>query len=145
MALQNTRSGGKFLKPKDFAQYKACIIEPFDIEWEVPSKNPKFKPQDLLHVDITSFTAEALDGGKPEIIKGGIFGQKTMSNAYGKSIGGVFAAKFIPKIGDTGEYFVPVEVDDAVLAKLSAYIDQRDSAIKAAVEGDAEPAFMSED
>ena len=144
VVLQQTQSGSKFLKPKDFAQYEACLIEPFDIEWDVPSKNPRYKPQDLLHVNITSFTKEALDGGTPEIIKHGIFSQKTMSRAYGKNLHAAFAAKFIAKQGDEGQFFVPVEVDPAVFDKLAAYLDQRDSAVKAAMEGD-EPSFLSED
>ena len=144
MTLQQTKSGSKFLKPRDFAQYEACLIEPFDIEWDVPSKNPRYKPQDLLHVNITSFTKEALDGGTPEIIKHGIFSQKTMSRAYGKNLHQAFAAKFIAKQGDDGEFFVPVEVDDSIFQKLAAYLDQRDSAVKAAMEGD-EPSFLSED
>lgn len=144
MALQQTVSGSKFLKPKDFAKFEACLIEPFDIEWDVPSKNPKYKPQDLLHVNITAFTKEALNGGKPEITKNGIFTQKTMSRAYGKSLGQAFAAKFVAKMGDTGEFWVPTEVDDATFSKIAAYLDQRDTAIKEALEGD-EPSFLSED
>ena len=144
MTLQQTKSGSKFLKPKDFAQYEACLIEPFDIEWDVPSKNPRYKPQDLLHVNITSFTKEALNGGTPEIIKHGIFTQKTMSRAYGKNLHQAFAAKFIAKQGDDSEFFVPVEVDDHTFSRIAAYLDQRDSAVKVAMEGD-EPSFMSED
>lgn len=144
MALQQTQSGGKFLKPKDFAKYEASLIEPFDIERDVPSKNPRYAPQDLLHVNITSFTKEALAGGTPEVIKGGIFTQKSMSRAYGNKLHQAFAAKFIAKNGDSGEYWVPTEVDDSVFQKLAAYLEQRDAAVKDALEGD-EPSFMNED
>lgn len=143
MALQQTQSGGKFLKPKDFAKYEACLIEPFDIERDVPSKNPRYQPQDLLHVNITSFTKEALAGGTPEVVKGGIFTQKSMSRAYGNKLHEAFAARFIAKNGDSGEFWVPTEVDPAIFDKLAAYLEQRDSAVAAAMEGDM-PTFASE-
>ena len=129
MALKNTVSGGKFVKMTDYADAKAILFEPKDVEEDVP--NTKFGgTRDLLHTDMTVFDKAALDGGKPVVLKNVIITEKAMVNAYKGDIRDQFVAQLKLKPNDKGrDFYVPVGVDDAIYEKVAAYLEQREAAI----------------
>lgn len=142
--LKNTSSDGKWTKERDLADAKAILFEPNDYRTDVPKGGKYPGVQNVLDVDLTIFDAAALEGGKPQVIKNALLTGAGTTRQYGDKLGEQFVARLILKPSQKGhDFYSPVGVDDAVFEKVAAYVEQRDAAVKAAIEGD-EPDWMSE-
>lgn len=143
MAVKNTSSGGSFVKMSTYADAVAIIFEPKRVEKDVPGK---FGNRDILNADLTIFDKQAIEGGKPEIVKGALITEKAFINAYEDEIGEQLVAALALKPNTRGgkDFFVPRGVDQAIFEKAEAYLDERTAAFKAAMESDG-PDWVEED
>lgn len=142
MALKNTSNSGKWVKERDIADAKAILFEPKDYRIDVPKGGKYPGVQNVLEADLTIFDNAALEGGKPEFIESALLVGAGTTRQYGDKLGEQFVARLILKPSNKGhDFYSPVGVDDAVFEKVGAYVEQRDAAFQAALDG-AEPDFL---
>ena len=143
MALSNgTGSGGDYIKPEDYRDAKAVLIEPSKILHDQPSKFGGTR--NIAVADVTIFNnANTLDGQEEPIILRGarLTGQALVRDLEGL-VGEGTVGKFFPAPNSKGSkpIWVTRPVDQAIYERVAAYVEKRDADLLAAAG--EEPEWM---
>lgn len=126
--------GGAFLKPSEYADAVAILIEVRRFEAQRPGTN--YGPKDTIYADLTVFKdAAALDDGTPEFIPNSIIQFMVLVSDLETLVGKATIATLAQAKPNGGHKpaWVWREVDASVQEKVVAYATARDEALAAAM------------
>lgn len=145
MALKRSsevQGGGTYFKPKDFSEAFVLIVEPKAVKRDVaytPYQKQHVEHRDEVVGDVTVFASAAdLDNGKAIEHKGMTFTHPGLVNKFSHGIDQALVGRMGQKVfkaGSNPAWVLDDEViDDATFAKVEAYYEAREAAVKAALE-----------
>lgn len=128
MALKKfTNGGGAFLDKKVALDAEVILFEPTKIERDVPSSNPRFGAQDIVHAAVTLFNP----GEEPKALGTQKVTGKALTSDLEDYLGEQVAARMVLMPNKNGGNDFPVlrPADSRAEARVEKYIEERDAAI----------------
>ncbi len=137
-------AGGTFFKPAEHMTDIALLIEPKKIDRGVPNTyNGKTTMRDEVTADITVFaTSEALDTGTPtEVMKSAKVVHTMLTSTLERLIDNAMVAVVRRVPTRSGSGFAFRDVEPAIESAVSAFYEQREAAVAAALSSGNMPSF----
>lgn len=127
MALAKFTNGGAFFAKDDHLDADVILFEPTKIERNVPSNNPRFGPQDIVHAAVTVF----YDGRDPIGLGSVKVTGKALTGDLEGYMGQQVAARIVLKANTNGGKDFPVlrPAAPAAESRVEKYLEDRDAAI----------------
>ncbi len=137
-------TGGTIFKPANYMNDLALLVEPKRVDKGIPNTyNGKTTMRDEVTADITVFaTSEALDTGTPtEVMKSAKVVHTMLTSTLERLIDNAMVAVVRRVPTRSGSGFAFRDVEPAIESAVSAFYEQREAAVAAALSSGNMPSF----
>lgn len=144
LAKPSAFGGGAFFKPSDYLTTPALLVEPKRIDRGVSNTyNGETKMRDEVYADVTIFaTSEAVETGRPsEVLENAKFVHGMLTDLLAQIMGSAMVAVIRKIPTRKGMGFAFRDVDPAIEAAVTAYLQARETAVADAVASGDMPSF----
>lgn len=127
MALAKFTNSGSFFDKKANLDAEVILFEPTRIERNVPSSNPRFGAQDIVHANVTVFFA----GREPQALGSQKITGKALTGDLEGYMGQQVAARMVLVANKNGGQDFPVlrPASPEAEARVEKYLEERDAAL----------------